>query len=257
MVTAKKQAGTRKPITPKSVRDKKARLAAERAAREEAIAEQLENAEQRRMERNKELRREADVTAKKLKAARHLIAISTPRDPVPEPKPKRRPSRRNKKKAVAQANAIDDMNLFMFIPKGKNVPGASKEEPGLCARCDKKLIGWPKRKLVVYRQMIPRPFTPAVQFQKMKIMDVDITRTEIRASNNYPDRVNLATTWYHSYCLSEGQLNHIREKGARFGTSIDRELREEILKKCELELEEDNVDVDEEDLPEGSGTIDA
>ncbi|SJL17867.1 uncharacterized protein ARMOST_21432 [Armillaria ostoyae] len=252
MAIIKKSTHAHKTVSRDAAQIKKAELAAERAAREEDVKGELKKAERRRMERNKELKREVDVEAKKLKAARHLIAINTPRDPIPDPKPKRKRNRRHTNKVAIQNNAIDMNNLLLCLEPEKTVPGASKEEPGKCQKCEKVLIGWPKHRLVVYRQMVRRPFTPPVHIKKMRRMGLPSSSAEILSSNKYENRVNLAAIWYHLSCLTEGQLNHIREKGVRFGQSIDDDLKRKIQKKYKIQKEigraaGDDVDVDEEE----------
>ncbi|KAK0431038.1 hypothetical protein EV421DRAFT_1743493 [Armillaria borealis] len=252
MAIIKPSTHAHKTVSRDAAQIRKAELAAERAAREEDVKGELKKAERTRMERNKVLKREADMEKKKLKAARHLIAINTPRDPIPDPKPKRKGNRRHTKKVAAQVNAIDMNNLLLFLEPEKTVPGASKEVPGKCQKCDKVLLGWPKRRLVVYRQMVRRPFTPPVHIKKTRRMGLPSSSADILSSNKYENRVKLAPIWYHLSCLSEGQLNHIREKGVRFGQSIDDHLKRSIQKKFKFQKEigrvaGDDVDVDEEE----------
>ncbi|PBK58243.1 hypothetical protein ARMSODRAFT_1091301 [Armillaria solidipes] len=264
MVVGKKSTSMQKATTRHELSKNKARLAAGRAEREESVASQLEKAEQRRMKRNEQLRREAQVTATKLKAARHMIAISTPQDP----NAKRLPKRRHQKKVDVQTEEINKRNLLIVLKHKKTVPGVPKDELGICPRCEKELIGNSKAKAkqVVYRMMIPRPYTPAVQYKKMKTMGVGETKTEILVANKYANRVNLATTWYHIDCLSEGQLDHIRKSGVAFGESIDEKHRVELKKKYKFDkviesmesMEEEEVrerlERGEDDGEGGSGT---
>ncbi|KAK0435325.1 hypothetical protein EV421DRAFT_1908799 [Armillaria borealis] len=83
-------------------------------------------------------------------------------------------------------------------------------------------------------------------------MGLPSSSADILSSNKYENRVKLAPIWYHLSCLSEGQLNHIREKGVRFGQSIDDHLKRSIQKKFKFQKEigrvaGDDVDVDEEE----------
>ncbi|PBK59104.1 hypothetical protein ARMSODRAFT_967201, partial [Armillaria solidipes] len=155
-----------------------------------------------------------------------------------DPKPKRKGNRRHTKKVAAQVKAIDMKNLLLCLEPEKTVPGASKEEPGKCQKCE--------------------TFTPPVHIKKMRRMGLPSSSAEILSSNKYENRVKSAASWYHLSCLSEGQLNHIREKGVRFGQSIDDELKRNIQKKYKFQKEigraaGDDVDVDEEEDEDASG----
>ncbi|KAK0483866.1 hypothetical protein IW261DRAFT_1465477 [Armillaria novae-zelandiae] len=245
---------TRTPISGKSLMTKKAALAAknEHRRREEEAA--LAASQQRRAERDRELKREADQRLKAVKAARHLIAINTEKpDLPPSGKATRKHNRRFNKQNQVQREAIEERNIFIQLAPNKSVRGAEKGGSVECNRCFRPLLGYPKKVMVVYRQMQPRSFLPPVHLKKMKMMGTDIGASEVLLANRYKDRVRLVATWYHLTCLSAGQVAHIRTHKAKWDKSVAEGQRKKIEQKYKFGIKEegdvnevDDVEVDRE-----------